>query len=46
MGIVTEESALEPIKSMEEWDEERINASLSLLQDMHIEVDRMHAHPF
>ena len=45
MGIVTEDSAPGPIEAMEEeWDEERINFSLSLLQEMHIQVDILHAY--
>ncbi|MCJ1383402.1 hypothetical protein MMC17_006516 [Xylographa soralifera] len=39
MGIVTEDSVPGPTGAMEkEWDEEHINSSLSLLQEMHIQL--------
>ncbi|MCJ1431092.1 hypothetical protein MMC27_000442 [Xylographa pallens] len=39
MGIMTEDSAPVPTEAPEEeWDEERINSSLSLLQEMHIQL--------
>ncbi|MCJ1281301.1 hypothetical protein MMC26_000619 [Xylographa opegraphella] len=39
MGIVTEDSIPGPTEPMDdEWDEERINSSLSLLQEMHIQL--------
>ena len=45
MGIVTEDAASVPTEATEEeWDEERINSSLSLLQELHIQVDPMHVH--